>query len=126
MDLGHIIVSMKGDKAAKVECRTCKKTHAFKVAKGATEPKKPKVSKAKKKAEEAAERNSAEISAEWAKLMNAAKGGPKNYSPKSKFILGEKIKHTKFGEGVIHRMVHPNKIEVIFETDLKLLIHGGM
>src|SRR5262245_2145312 len=54
MDLAHLVVAMKGDQAAKVECKTCKKTHAFKAPKGITEPaKKPaKKSRAKKGDEE--------------------------------------------------------------------------
>ena len=47
IDLAHTIVSMKGDQVAKVECKTCKKTHAFKAPKGVTEvaPKKKRASK---------------------------------------------------------------------------------
>ena len=42
MDLNHVIVAMKGDRLAKVQCLTCKKEHAYKAAKGQTEPKKKK------------------------------------------------------------------------------------
>ena len=42
MDLNHIIVAMKGDRIAKVQCLTCKKEHNFRAPKGATEPPKKK------------------------------------------------------------------------------------
>jgi hypothetical protein len=45
MDLNHIVVSMKGDQIAKVECRTCKKTHVYRAPKGITE-KTPKAERA--------------------------------------------------------------------------------
>ena len=38
MDLNHVIVAMKGDRIAKVQCLTCKKEHVYKAPKGVTEP----------------------------------------------------------------------------------------
>ena len=120
MDLNHIIVAMKGDRLAKVQCLTCKKDHAFKAPKGATEPKK----KRAKKSDSAATHTS--IEAEWEKLMNTHKNAPKRtYSLKGQFTLGDRIDHTTFGEGIVGKLIYPNKIEVIFRTDVKVLIHAG-
>lgn len=121
MDLAHIVVAMKGDRIAKAECKTCKKTHGYKAPKGVTEPPK-KRTRAKKS--EAAEAIS--IEAEWEKLMAANKNAPmKNYSMKAFFALGDKISHPNFGEGIIGKLIYPNKVEVIFRTDLRVLIHAG-
>lgn len=118
MDLNHIIVAMKGDRVAKAQCLTCKKEHAYKAPKGQTEPKK----KRKKKDSDAP--TSTTIEAEWEKLMNQHKNSPtKNYSMKTSFLLGDKVNHPTFGEGIVGRLIHPNKIEVFFRTDIKVLIH---
>lgn len=119
MDLAHIVVSMKGDQIAKCECKTCKKTHGFKAPKGITEP-------PKKRTRKAAAPESAPVEVEWEKLMTVHKDAPiKSYSMKGHFALGDKIAHPNFGDGIIGRLIYPNKIEVIFRTDLKVLIHAG-
>lgn len=122
IDLAHIIASMKGDRIAKVECKTCKKEHAFKAPKGITEPKKKRAKKAT-----AAENAATSIGAEWEKLMSQHKDTPfRTYTTKGKFVLGDKITHTTFGQGIVGKIIYPNKIEVIFQADLKVLIHGGL
>lgn len=128
MDLNHIIVALKGDRIAKVQCLTCKKEHAYKAAKGVTEPGKAaaKATRAKKKAAAAEEDANHSIEAEWQKLMLAHKDAPtKGYSTKANFGLGDKINHPNFGEGIVGKLIYPNKIEVIFQMDVKVLIHGG-
>lgn len=125
MDLNHRVVAMKGDKMVKVECLTCKKEHAFKAPKGVTDP--AKAPKSRKKAGEAKPTAAHSIEAEWEKLMASHKDNPgKKYSPKGQFTLGDKIKHDTFGDGIVGRIIYPNKVEVIFRTDLKILIHGGV
>jgi hypothetical protein len=120
MDLNAVVVAMKGDRVAKVQCLTCKKEHTFKAAKGVTTPKKTR----KKKSDDAPK--GASIEAEWEKLMAQHKEAPlKVYNTKGSFILGDKINHATFGEGIVGRLIYPNKIEVIFRTDMKVLIYGG-
>lgn len=127
MDLNHIIVALKGDRIAKVQCLTCKKEHAFKAAKGVVEPGKAvKATRTKKKAASDEEEVNHSIEAEWQKLMLAHKDAPtKGYTVKSNFGLGDKINHPTFGEGIVGKLIYPNKIEVIFQMDVKVLIHGG-
>lgn len=125
MDLNHVIVAMKGDRIAKVQCQTCKKEHVYKAPKGVTEPGKAPKSRSKKK-ESAEEATSHSIEAEWQKLMLTHKDAPtKAYGMKNSFGLGDKIAHPTFGEGIVGKLIYPNKIEVIFQMDLKVLIHGG-
>ena len=121
MDLNHVIVAMKGERIAKVQCLTCKKEHVYRAPKGATEP------KAKRKTKkETAEAAGNPIELEWEKLMSQHKDAPmKNYSMKTQFSLGDKIAHPNFGDGIVGKLIYPNKLEVIFRNDLKVLIHGG-
>jgi hypothetical protein len=128
MDLNHVIVAMKGDRIAKVQCLTCKKEHAYKAPKGILEPTiTPAAKRARAKAEkkEAADANTIEL--EWEKLMSAHKEAPvKPYNTKALFALGDKLNHPVFGDGIVGKLIYPNKLEVIFRTDVKVLIYGGL
>lgn len=125
MDLNHVIVAMKGDRIAKVQCLTCKKEHAYRAPKGATEPQ-AKAAPRAKKAESASEEANHSIEVEWEKLMSAHREIPvKPYSTKGQFGLGDKLHHPTFGDGIVGKLIYPNKLEVIFRTDVKVLIHSG-
>ena len=109
MDLSHIVVALKGDRIAKVQCQTCKKEHAFKAAKGQTEPKKK---RSRSKAAEEAEANTVEL--EWEKLMNAHKDAPtKAYNTKGQFALGDKISHANFGPGIVGKLMNPSPVALL-------------
>jgi hypothetical protein len=131
MDLNHMIVALKGDRIAKVQCLTCKKEHVYRAPKGATEPTQPKASKKKAAASSSAtgghdDNGSHSIEVEWEKLMSSHRDHPlKPYSTKGQFFLGDKIKHPTFGEGIVGKLIYPNKLEVIFKTDVKVLIYAG-
>lgn len=122
MDLGATIVSMTGDRVAKVECRTCKKTHVFRAPKGITEPTAPKPS-ARKAA--AAAKQVIAFEDEWQKLMDGSASAMRPYSTKASFKIGDKLSHPSFGDGIVNRLIHPNKIEVTFRHELKILMHVG-
>ncbi len=125
MDLNHVVVAMKGDKIAKVQCLTCKKEHVYRSPKGASEPQ-AKAPKARKTAESAEDTNHS-IEVEWEKLMAAHRELPvKPYSTKGQFGLGDKLNHPTFGDGIVGKLIYPNKLEVIFRTDVKILIYSGV
>jgi hypothetical protein len=127
MDLNSVIVAMKGDRIAKVQCFTCKKEHAYKAPKGIDTPTSPKAKRASKKKEAAEAEAAQSIEAEWEKLMLSHKDAPlKNYNTKGHFILGDKLHHPTFGDGIVGKLIYPNKLEVIFRTDLKVLIYAGV
>ena len=128
MDLNHTVVAMQGDRILRVQCRTCKKEHAYKAPKGILEPAvaKPKKERAKKASASSGEvANPIEV--EWEKLMVTHKNAPlKSYTIKGHFLLGDKLAHPTFGEGIVGKLIYPNKLEVIFKTDVKVLIYGGV
>jgi hypothetical protein len=127
MDLNSRVVAMKGDRIAKVECLTCRKEHAYKAPKGIDTPTAKPATKRASKKKETAEEVSHSIEVEWEKLMSTHKDTPiKQYSTKGHFALGDKIQHPTFGEGIIGKLIYPNKVEVIFRSDLKVLIYAGV
>jgi hypothetical protein len=54
-------------------------------------------------------------------LMEANREGVPDYSLSDGYKEGDLIVHTRFGLGVVSKVVSPQKIEVIFETSKKLM-----
>jgi hypothetical protein len=109
MMLAHTIEAMVGEKPARVSCNTCRSQHAFKAQPpgqgGAKSPKR------------AANR--------YQSLLKAGESAvAKNYSPSSKYELGDVLEHPTFGRGVATAVKEGAKIEVLFETGSKTLVHG--
>jgi hypothetical protein len=108
MMLAHTIEAMVGEKPARVSCNTCKSQHTYKAqppGQGAKSPKR------------AANR--------YQSLLKAGESAvAKNYSPSSKYELGDVLEHPTFGRGVATAVKEGAKIEVLFETGSKTLVHG--
>jgi hypothetical protein len=127
MDLLHRIIAMKADKPVRVECRTCGGHHAYHRPKSAApEPRATRASgtrvaapSARAEARAAAERAR---ESEWEKRIG---GQPltsfKPYRATQTFASGELIRHGKFGEGYIVRVIDPKKVEVMFKDGPRTL-----
>jgi hypothetical protein len=127
MDLNSVVVAMKGDRIAKVQCLTCKVEHLYKAPKGIDTPSAKAATKRASKKKETEAEMSQSIEVEWEKLMSSHKDTPtKTYNTKGHFGLGDKIHHPTFGDGIVGKLIYPNKVEVIFRTDLKVLIYAGV
>lgn len=114
--LAHIIVTMKTPTTVgKVECKTCKGVHAFKD---------PNATKKKATRTRRASTPKVPVSELWEQAVDKAKSPSQKYSPRSKFVLGDLIDHPKFGQGVIEKLIDNDKIEVIFKSDIKTLVHN--
>jgi hypothetical protein len=131
MDLAAIVVAKVGDDIAKVQCKTCKKERAYKRPKGVKDPAKElaaaakKTSKKKANAEAESAARAVSIEAEWNRLMtDGAKANKVTYTPKTALKLGDVVAHPSFGDGIVTRLQHPDKAEILFKSDLKLLIHS--
>jgi hypothetical protein len=125
--LNHRIVSMKAGKAHQVECLTCRATHLWR-AKAPGE-------KAEKAAGGAARargagtstrvpRVSAAVKHEqtWEKALNGK--GPhdfKAYNTGGSFQEGDLLRHKKFGDGLVTRVIDGHKVEVLFRDEARTL-----
>lgn len=130
MDLGHTIVSMVGGVPARVVCRTCKSEHNYKAKRGVKEPGgagDPRVTTLKTPTARAPREKVAEktvpVEVEWLRQMNASTKPMREYGADQAFGIGDRIKHPTFGEGVVQKVVYPNKVEILFRGDIKTLIH---
>lgn len=122
-------MSMVGGLPSRVMCRTCKAEHNYKPKKGIKEPgaeasasvgvakeKKVRVPKADKVVP---------VEMEWMKQMNATSRPIRSYAANESFTTGDRVNHPSFGEGVVQKLVYPNKMEIIFRSDIKILVHAG-
>jgi hypothetical protein len=133
MDLGHMIMSMVGSVPARVMCRTCKSEHNFKPKRGVKEPggvapsrgSPGSTTRTARAPREVKEEKTVPVELEWMRQMNASTSAMKEYGADQAFLAGDRIKHPVFGEGIIQKLVFPNKVEVLFKMDIKTLIHAG-
>ena len=118
-NLDHVIVALVEEKVKKVLCNTCKKEHVYKSPKGDKAPaKKKNAVKAKKKKVSPVE--------EWEMAMEQAKDATvKTYAQDGSFGEGEKVDHSTFGQGLVVKLISPNKMEVIFEEGAKFMIRAS-
>ena len=120
LDLAHVIVALDGKKVKKVLCKTCDKEHVYKA------PKKGKAPPKKRKTTAKAKKITISPLEEWETAMKQAKDAPIIvYAQDGSFKEGEKLDHSSFGKGLITKLIHPNKMEVIFEDGTKFMIRGS-
>ena len=118
-DRYHTVLAHPTPTTAKIKCEVCAKTSTWKV---------PTTTAAKKRAasENAAKSPRARSShrEQWDLLVNQNTTAEENdYSLKKKYEPNTLLKHPKFGRGFI-RSTQPDKIEVVFEDEVKMLMHN--
>ena len=115
MVLAHTIEAMVGKKPARVSCNTCKSQHSYKA-----NP--PGEGSRKTPGSAPSPRRSAN---RYQSLLKAnGESAVKAYSPASKYEQGDVLEHPTFGRGVATAVRDGTKIDVLFESGSKILIHG--
>lgn len=118
LTLAHMITNMKDAKTiGKVECKTCKTTHAYK------DPSKVKA-KGTSKLTQPKNKTADSVADIWMAAINSSKAKSKKYSIKQRYDLKDIIDHPTFGPGVVDRLIDNDKIQVIFRHDIKTLVHN--
>jgi len=118
-DLDHVIVTLVKGKVKKVQCKTCEKEYVYKSPKGDKTP-------AKKKTKAKAKKTIVTPVEEWEKAMEQSKDATvKTYALDGSFVEGEKVDHSTFGQGLVLKLISPNKMEVLFEEGPKFMIRGS-
>jgi hypothetical protein len=110
MVLAHTIEAMVGDKPKRVLCNTCKSQHAYKAqaAKTSSTPRAGKTAASKYQSA----------------LKASSTAVAKTYSQTSKYEAGDILDHSTLGRGVTTAVKDGAKIEVLFESGLKTLVHA--
>ena len=110
--LAHTIEAMVGEKPARVHCNTCNAQHTYKAqaptsssAAGEPRPAKARASKYQT----------------LLKGKDATQTRP--YSSSERYAPGDLMQHSVFGFGVATAVKDGTKIEVLFESGSKVLVH---
>jgi hypothetical protein len=124
LTLAHTIIAMMNGRPVKVECNTCHAVHRFRGAtpsggsagtgsEGVTVRTKVKTRAAKP-----------EVISFDQLLSSKDMSTSRPYSPKTVFALDQVIQHPIFGTGYVSAVRDGGKIEVVFRTDIKVLVHS--
>lgn len=112
------VLAHTSETSAKIECEVCHAKSTYKL------PKAKKATTARTARTPSASQRKSTHAAEYQQLIDSLTAmEEKPYSLKAKFEIANKISHPKFGLGVV-RSVQPDKIEVVFSDEVKLLIHN--
>jgi hypothetical protein len=119
LNLGHIIVAMKDVKhIAKVKCNTCGTLQAYKDPSISSKQNKTRTKKTLMTPSKIIS-----VSELWMEKMSSTKKKSTPYAMDANFVKGDIIDHSKFGPGIVEKVVD-DKIEVIFRHEIKTLVHN--
>lgn len=145
LDLTHRIIAMVGDVVKKVECKTCGSHHLYRRPKTERDAAHARLEKkaadrkaaaasggsptsggnSKSARAERAERAERELTQTW---EHAIAGQPttafKPYRVSQTFGTGELVRHPKFGDGVVQRVLDPSKVEILFKDGPRTMAQG--
>ncbi len=113
-EMVHVVTKIKDNVINKVFCKGCNGTHSYKNAKAPT-------SKTTKKTGTTRGRRSKN----WNTLMSeVSQDEVVDYDIRKDFTDVRAIQHKSFGVGCITKVMDVTKIEVVFEGELKILVHN--
>lgn len=116
--LAHTIEAVADGAIKRVQCNTCRGKHQFK----GEMPGEKKVRPALKNARAPKSRSKASDLARLLRGKDMENATP--YNTRSHFSKGDVIDHATFGKGVVVEDRDMQKIEVLFESGPKILIHA--
>jgi hypothetical protein len=117
MVLAHTIEAMVGEKPARVHCNTCQSQHSYKAHA-------PTTTTRQTRTREPGATPRTRATRYQTLLKDKDSAAAKSYSVKETYEAGDVMEHPNFGRGVATAVKEGNKIEVLFESGSKVLIHG--
>jgi hypothetical protein len=121
-DRYHVVLAHTTSRTAKIKCEVCGSQKTYSLPKATTTTGKPLTGAAAKRREQSLNARKSSHQAEYEMLM-ANETSTNKYSMKGKFEKGSKLEHPKFGLGFV-REAQPDKIEVVFQDEIRTLIHN--
>src|SRR5580692_12247669 len=127
--LNHRVVSMKSGKAHQVECLTCRAQHLWRPSPPGDKAALPSKGPARPRPTGAGASARAQAASRQEQRWEQAILGRgvldfKTYEVGGSFQEGELVRHKKFGDGVVTRVIDGNKVEVLFRDEAKTLAQG--
>jgi len=119
MELAHVIIAMDGPRPLKTQCKTCGSTHKYRGTLGKPVPKRRAAGTTTRRATKVPTITSYEQA-----MLGRDISGARRYSAREKFESGEVMDHKVFGLGCVLKELSGGKIEVCFQVETKVLVHG--
>ncbi|HSN90784.1 MAG TPA: hypothetical protein VLS93_06120 [Anaeromyxobacteraceae bacterium] len=113
--LAHTVHALVAGRPVRVECNTCHAVHAARASGGAGPRPRPRP---------AGERRTAAPPAGFDALLASKSGPARPYSPREVYAAGDLLEHPVFGRGVVSGLRDGGKIEVVFRSATRILVHG--
>ncbi len=112
----HTIIALVDSSPKRVECNSCHGQHNFRLAP---------VQRKQTKAKASGSRPTSRKNTRWEKLVPTDDSvETRLYSMVERFETDEIVKHKSLGIGIVQQVQPGNKIEVLFESGKRLLVHG--
>ncbi len=122
LDLAHVIIAMVGDRVVRVQCKTCRSPHAYRGKQSVDGRSK---SAPKRMSGGAAAKSSTPKASDFDRAMQGKDlSRAHRYKPAETFTVGDVLDHPSFRFGIVTRLLSDSKIEVLFESGPKTLVHA--
>jgi hypothetical protein len=116
-DVWHVVVAKVGEEVVKVQCKQCGGYHRHRSVNGAPAAKKERTARVSRPPRPVVERfETPQVAADLTKPT-------RTYSPRDKYVVGDRVEHPTFGAGVVEACPEPGKMNVFFPTGRKVLVH---
>ncbi|AFY00995.1 hypothetical protein [Bdellovibrio bacteriovorus] len=122
-DRYHVVLAHTTATSAKIKCEICGSQKTYSLPKAQTKTGKPLTGAAAKKREQTMSSRKSSHRNEYEMLMSNDAAATATYNMKGKFEKNTKLQHPKFGLGFIKDAL-TDKIEVVFEDEVRTLIHN--
>lgn len=120
----HRVVAMVEGVVKRVVCLTCHSQHNYHRPPGEKAPKAARTIRVDRGQKKVISATGTRVFEKWTTLKATLEEfglEPTPYRVDKGFSAGEPISHAKFGLGFIDKVIPPNKIEVMFDTEIKVL-----
>ena len=118
--LNHVIIAMDGTKLTKLRCNTCNSLHGYRSPNSQEKILKAKANKMKK--EEPKKQDHSDFFKE--NMRRLQQKGKKTYKATEIFTIDDVVDHKTFGVGFVSKAPEKDRVEIAFESGVKLLVHG--
>jgi hypothetical protein len=118
MILAHTIVAMEGSRIARVLCNTCKGDHVYRAGPpGESRP-------TSRSSSEGKPRPTVIVTTYDEKIRGREISAARPYNVKDDYKVDDLLRHPSFGLGIVLAIRGLQKIEVMFPTDVKVLLQN--
>ncbi len=115
-EVWHVVIAEADGRIAKVECRECGARHGYHPAGGAVAPRARRRASSTPASRRARDRAPV-VEADMTRP-------PRPFRTSDTYAVGDRVVHNRFGEGVVQAVTGRTKIQVLFDTGPRTLVHA--